>query len=63
MELILTGTINKIVPIEQDVVDEAVKTATRIATFSGPAVSLAKQAVKSGEQHAGGLYRLLAKNA
>ena len=61
MELILTGEaltavdmerygiVNKAVPIEQDVLEEAIKVATRIATFSAPAIRLAKQAIKTGE--------------
>jgi enoyl-CoA hydratase/carnithine racemase len=73
MELILTGEsataidmerygiVNKIVSIEHDVVDEAIKTATRIATFSAPAVGLAKQAVKAGEQHAHDQLQYVAK--
>ncbi|KAL5381896.1 hypothetical protein DPSP01_006840 [Paraphaeosphaeria sporulosa] len=43
------GIVNKIVPAEQDVVTEAVKLATRIATFSAPAIGLAKQAIRTAE--------------
>lgn len=62
MELILTGEsltaldierygiANKAVPVEQDVIEQAIKIATRIATFSAPTVGLAKQAIKAGEQ-------------
>ena len=61
MELILTGTsltapeleryglASKVVASDQDVVGEAIKTATTIAAFSAPAIGLAKQAVKAGE--------------
>ncbi|KAF2445307.1 ClpP/crotonase [Karstenula rhodostoma CBS 690.94] len=43
------GIVNKAVPTEQDVVTEAIKIATRIASFSAPAIGLAKQAIKTAE--------------
>ncbi|KAL1610041.1 hypothetical protein SLS60_001706 [Paraconiothyrium brasiliense] len=43
------GIANGVIPIEQDVVDEAMKIAKRIATFSAPAIGLAKQAIKTAE--------------
>ncbi|KAF1977973.1 enoyl-CoA hydratase [Bimuria novae-zelandiae CBS 107.79] len=61
MELILTGSsltahemerygiVNKVVATDHDVVEEAIKIATSIATFSAPVVGLAKQAVKAAE--------------
>lgn len=64
MQLILTGEpvtafdmerygiVNKVVAAEQDLVTEAIKLATRIATFSAPAIGLAKQAIKTGEENA-----------
>ena len=62
MELILTGDsltaedmerygiVNKAVPIDEDVVAEAIKVATRVAAFSAPAIGLAKQAIRTGTQ-------------
>ncbi|KAJ4350105.1 uncharacterized protein N0V89_008726 [Didymosphaeria variabile] len=44
------GIVNRVVPIGQDVVDEAMRIATRIATCSAPAIGLAKQAIKAAEK-------------
>lgn len=61
MELILTGAttsatemerlgvVNRVVPNEQDVLEVATAVARTIASFSAPAISLAKQAVLAGE--------------
>jgi len=61
MELVLTGSpttanemerfgiVNKVVAADEDVVDEALRIAEKIAAFSAPAVGLAKQAVKAGK--------------
>ncbi|KAF2255208.1 enoyl-CoA hydratase [Trematosphaeria pertusa] len=61
MELILTGTsmtatelerygiVNRVVSVEQDVVDEALKMAETVAAFSAPAIGLAKQAIRAAE--------------
>lgn len=63
MELVLTGSpttademerfgvVNKAVAVDEDVVQEALKIAERIAAFSAPTVELAKQAVKAGESY------------
>lgn len=62
MELILTGTsmtatelerygiVNRVVSVEQDVVDEALKMAETVAAFSAPAIGLAKQAIRAGKR-------------
>lgn len=61
MELILTGAsttalqlerlgvVNKAVSSEEDVLEVAMKSARTIASFSAPAVGLAKQAVVAGK--------------
>ncbi|KAJ4299754.1 hypothetical protein N0V90_005000 [Kalmusia sp. IMI 367209] len=61
MEMILTGLsvtasemerwglVNSVCAADQNVVDEALKVANVIATFSQPAVGLAKQAIKAGK--------------
>jgi enoyl-CoA hydratase len=61
MELILTGepstaiemarlgVVNRAVLPEQDVLEETLKVARRIASLSAPAVALAKQAVLAGQ--------------
>ncbi|KAF1953846.1 enoyl-CoA hydratase [Byssothecium circinans] len=61
MELVLTGSpttatelervgiVNKLVPVNQDVVEEALKMAEVTANFSAPAIQLAKQAIKAAE--------------
>jgi len=61
MELILTGDmlsaaeaeraglVSRVVPTV-DVVDEAIKTATKIASFSGPVVEMAKDCVNAAEE-------------
>lgn len=61
MELILTGAttsasdmerlgvVNKVASSEEDVLEVAMKTARTIASFSAPAIGLAKQAVLAGE--------------
>lgn len=63
MELILTGNsvpasemerygvVNHVVPMNSNVVEEAVKLARTIASHSIPVVGLAKQAVKAGQWH------------
>ena len=63
MELILTGlpvtahemeqrgVVNKVVPADQDVLEESLKTARLIAARSAPALRLAKHAVKTGESY------------
>ncbi|ORY16302.1 enoyl-CoA hydratase [Clohesyomyces aquaticus] len=60
MELVLTGAqttaaemerfgiVNRVYPVE-DVVEEALKVAEAVASFSAPAVGLAKQAVQTAE--------------
>jgi enoyl-CoA hydratase len=60
MELILTGTpttatemahlgvVNRAVLPEEDVLEETLKIARRIASLSAPAVGMAKQAVLAG---------------
>ncbi|KAF2015835.1 enoyl-CoA hydratase [Aaosphaeria arxii CBS 175.79] len=48
-ELCRCGVVNKVCSAEEKVVDEASKLAEQIASFSSPAVSLAKQAVKAAE--------------
>jgi enoyl-CoA hydratase len=60
MELILTGTpataaemerlgvVNRVVPNTEDVLCEAMKIARTIASFSSPAIGLAKQAILAG---------------
>jgi enoyl-CoA hydratase/carnithine racemase len=60
MELILTeipattaemerlGVVNKVVPTTEDVLCEAMKIARTIASYSGPAIRLAKQAILAG---------------
>ena len=65
MELILTGlpvtahemeqrgVVNKVVPADQDVLEESLKTARLVAARSAPALRLAKHAVKTGESHIG----------
>ncbi|KAF1846732.1 ClpP/crotonase [Cucurbitaria berberidis CBS 394.84] len=66
MEMILTGSpataremerlgvVNRIMTAEQDVVDEALKVAQTMASFSAPAVGLAKEAVTAATTlHAG----------
>lgn len=62
MEMILTGVpvvapemerfglVNRVCTADQSVVEEACKVANVVAAFSQPAVGLAKQAVKAGEQ-------------
>ena len=62
-ELERYGIVNKIVPVEQDVVNEAMKFATRIAAFSAPAIGFAKQAIKTGERVARDALILFAKHA
>lgn len=61
MELILTGlpvtaqemeqrgVVNRVVPADQDVLEESLKTARLIAARSAPALRLAKHAVKTAE--------------
>ncbi|KAF2707166.1 enoyl-CoA hydratase [Pleomassaria siparia CBS 279.74] len=61
MELILTGSpttadvmerfgiVNRVCLAEEDVVEEAIKIAQTIASFSTPAIGLAKQAIKAAE--------------
>ena len=61
MELILTGAstsasemerlgvVNRAVSSEEDVLEVAMKMARAVASFSAPAVGLAKQAVLAGE--------------
>ncbi|KAH9878604.1 hypothetical protein IAQ61_001876 [Plenodomus lingam] len=61
MEMILTGApasanemerlgvINRVVSATQDVVDEALQVAQKIASFSAPAIGLAKKAVETAE--------------
>jgi len=63
MELILTGlpvtaqemeqrgVVNRVVPADQDVLEESLKTARLIAARSAPALRLAKHAVKTGESY------------
>ncbi|KAF2749973.1 enoyl-CoA hydratase [Sporormia fimetaria CBS 119925] len=43
------GVVNKAIFPEQDVLEEAIKLARTIASFSVPAVALAKQAIKAAE--------------
>jgi enoyl-CoA hydratase len=61
MEMILTGTpttaaemerfgvVNRTLPLDDDVLNEALEVATTAAQFSAPAIGLAKQAVKAGK--------------
>lgn len=61
MELILTGVpvtaaemerlgvVNRVVPTAEDVFCEAMKMARTVASFSAPAIGLAKQAILAGE--------------
>lgn len=61
MELILTGAtspaldmerlgiVNRVVSSEEDVLEAAMKIARIVASFSAPAIGLAKQAVLAGE--------------
>ncbi|KAF2797821.1 enoyl-CoA hydratase/isomerase [Melanomma pulvis-pyrius CBS 109.77] len=61
MELILTGSpttaaemerfgiVNRVCSAEEDVVDVSLKVAETVATFSAPAIGMAKQAVKAAE--------------
>jgi enoyl-CoA hydratase len=61
MELVLTGSpisaiemerfgiVNKVVTDDEDVVEEALRIAQKIAAFSAPAAGLGKQAVKVGK--------------
>ncbi|EMD89491.1 hypothetical protein COCC4DRAFT_152403 [Bipolaris maydis ATCC 48331] len=68
MELILTGAttsatemerlgvVNRVVPNEQDVLEVATAVARTIASFSAPAISLAKQAVLAGLEIERALY-------
>lgn len=61
MELILTGVpvaaaemerrgiVNRVVMPDEDVLEEALKVARTVASFSTPAVGLAKQAVLAGK--------------
>jgi enoyl-CoA hydratase len=61
MELILTGTpataavmerlgvVNRVMLPEEDVLEETLKMARKIASFSAPAIGLAKQAVLAGK--------------
>lgn len=60
MEIILTGAptsasemerfgiVNRVIPLDQDVLEAALKVAEVTAAFSSPAAQLAKQAVKAG---------------
>ena len=62
MELILTGSpttaaemerlgiVNRVCSAEEDVLEEALKVAQTVASFSAPAIALGKQAVKAGKQ-------------
>lgn len=43
------GLINRVVLPTQDVCDEALQVAQNIASFSSPAIGLAKQAVVAGK--------------
>ena len=43
------GVVNRVISPEQDVLDEAVQVAATIASFSAPAVKLAKEAVTAGK--------------
>ncbi|KAF2112840.1 enoyl-CoA hydratase/isomerase [Lophiotrema nucula] len=43
------GIVNKVCSAEEDVIDESMKVATTVASFSAPAVALAKQAVQTAE--------------
>jgi enoyl-CoA hydratase len=45
------GVVNRLVPSEEDVLAEALILARSIASFSAPAVRIAKQAVLAGEVH------------
>ncbi|KAF2645840.1 enoyl-CoA hydratase [Massarina eburnea CBS 473.64] len=61
MEIVLTGSpttalvmerfgiVNRVVPAGQDVLEEALKVAEVTASFSAPAIRLAKQAIKAAE--------------
>lgn len=73
MELVLTGSpttatemerfgvVNKVCSAEEDVLEESLKVARVVATFSAPAIGLAKQAVKAGKHppltHRGPCFR------
>ncbi|CAI6341889.1 unnamed protein product [Periconia digitata] len=60
MEMILTGVpqsasemerygiVNRVIPLDQSVLEEAIKVAEVTAAFSAPAAQLAKQAIKAG---------------
>ncbi|KAI0574378.1 Enoyl-CoA hydratase/isomerase [Pyrenophora tritici-repentis] len=68
MELILTGAttsaaemerlgvVNRVVSSEEDVLEVATRTARTIASFSAPAIGLAKQAILAGEHSPDPLY-------
>jgi enoyl-CoA hydratase len=65
MELILTGTpataavmerlgvVNRVMLPEEDVLEETLKMARKMASFSAPAIGLAKQAVLAGKATVG----------
>lgn len=68
MEMILTGStatatemerlgvVNRVMSLEQNVLNEALQVAQTIASFSAPAVGLAKEAVTAGKLAPGLVY-------
>jgi enoyl-CoA hydratase len=74
MELILTGAttsaaemerlgvVNRVVSSEEDVLEVATRTARTIASFSAPAIGLAKQAILAGEHSSDPSIRICPTN-